>query len=306
MSADEIRITSPGPVFGEIVCSGKIIDREGRRLAGFRQTTRAWRGSRVLELEIELDVDRQPGPNPWNSYYACRFAWSDETSNLYRSVNLTTQSTELTHLESPHFIDIRNDPLRTTILCGGLPYHRRIGLRKLDTLLIVQGETARSFRLGVGIDLPNAMTAAIGFLTPKTICFPSASPPAKHGWLFHLDHRNVIATHWEPTWSRGEESVQSSGVGVQDSANSSSLQGVIGFRVRLLETEGHNAELGLRSFRPVASAEKIDPGKTSPIKLPIEGDRISIHVGPYQSIDVEAIFALPAQVQEINSNQTIV
>ncbi len=185
MSADEIRITSTGPVMGEIVSSGKITDRQGRKLAGFKQTARAWRGCRVLELEIELDVDRQPDPNPWNSYYACRFAWSDEASTLFRGVNLTTQPTELTRFESPHFIDIRSDPLRTTILCGGLPYHRRIGLRKLDTLLIVQGETARTFRLGIGIDLPNAMHAALGFLAPKMISFPAASPPTKHGWLFH-------------------------------------------------------------------------------------------------------------------------
>ena len=103
----KFKITSTGPVFGEIVSSGKLMDREGRRLAGFRQTTRAWRGSRVLELEIELDIDRQPGPNPWNSYYACRFAWRDETCNIYRSVNQTTQPTELTQFESPHFVDIR-------------------------------------------------------------------------------------------------------------------------------------------------------------------------------------------------------
>ena len=45
-----------------MVCRGRLVDREGRRLAGFRQTTRLWRGSRVVELEIELDIDRQPGP----------------------------------------------------------------------------------------------------------------------------------------------------------------------------------------------------------------------------------------------------
>ncbi len=329
MSADEIRVTSSGPVLGEIVSSGKITDRQGQQIAGFKQTARAWRGCRVLELEIELDVDRQSDPNPWNSYYACRFAWSDETSRLFRGVNLTTQPTELTRLESPHFIDIRSDPLRTTILCGGLPYHRRIGLRKLDTLLIVQGETARSFRLGIGIDLPNAMTAAMSFLAPKTICFPTASPPAKHGWLFHLDHRNVIATRWEPIWSEdrvqgsgfrvqdielgdqnnslaatghrpevgrlsGHDRVQDSGFRVQNSTPSSDLQPpafglkpVVGFRVHLLETEGRHAQLGLRSFRPIASACKIEPGNISPINLPIEGDKINITIGPYQWLEVE-------------------
>ena len=196
MSADEIRITSPGPIMGEIVSTGKIADREGRRLAGFRQTARLWQSSRILELEIEIDVDELPGPNPWNSYYACRFAWNDESSSLFRSVNTTTQPTELKRFESPLFVDIRSEALRTTVLCDGLPYHCRIGFRKLDTLLVVQGETARRFRLGVGIDLPNAMQAALGFLAPKTMCSPAAPPPARHGWLFHIDHRNVIAARW--------------------------------------------------------------------------------------------------------------
>jgi alpha-mannosidase len=312
MSADEIRITSSGPVLGEIVSSGKISDRQGHRLAGFKQTARAWHGSRVLELEIELDIDRLPDQNPWNSYYACRFAWNDESSSLFRDVNLTTQPTELTRLESPHFVDIRSDALRTTILCGGLPCHRRIGLRKLDTLLVVQGETARRFRLGVGIDLPNAMHAAMGFLAPKTICFPAAPPPTNHGWLFHLDHRNVIASRWEPIImsplptnlrsvpgeGQGEgDRVQVSGFRIQNLTGSTDLpmkdfglEKVIGFRVHLLETEGRHAQLGLRSFRPVASAIKIETGKTSPVNLPIESDKINIVISPYEMIDVEAIF----------------
>ncbi|MGA2799587.1 MAG: hypothetical protein ABSE63_18550, partial [Thermoguttaceae bacterium] len=336
MSADEIHVTASGPVLGEIVSSGKITDRQGRKLAGFKQTARAWRGCRVLELEIQLDVERQPDPYPWNSYYACRFAWNDESSSLFRGVNLTTQPADLARFESPHFIDIRSDSLRTTILCGGLPYHRRIGLRKLDTLLIVQGETAHRFRLGIGIDLPNAMTAALGFLTPKTICFPTASPPTKHGWLFHLDHRNVIATHWEPIFmsplplgespitsplplgeGQGEggevkstDRVQGSGFRVQDSevgilnslaatghqpkvgrgARKGHVEGPVGFRVHLLETEGRHAQLGLRSFRPISSACKIEPGKTPPINLPIEGDKINIDVSPYEMIDLEAFF----------------
>ncbi len=218
-------------------------------------------------------------------------------------MNLTTQPTEATHLEAPHFIDIRSEPLRTTILCGGLPYHRRIGLRKLDTLLIVQGETARRFCLGVGIDLPNTMSAALGFLTPKTTYFPAAPPPTMHGWLFHLDRRNVIATHWEPLWER----VQGSGVRGQGSGHSGQSEtasgffhpssfiphpssSIVGFRVRLLETEGRNTQLGLRSFRPIAAAQKIEPGETSPIQLSIEGDQINIPIQAFQILDVEVIF----------------
>jgi hypothetical protein len=335
MSADEIRVTSSGPVFGEIVSSGKITDGDGCRLAGFKQTVRAWSGSRVLELEIELDVDRHPESDPWNSYYACRFAWNDETCTLFRGVNSTTQPTESRHLESPYFIDVRADRARTTILCGGLPYHRRIGFRKLDTLLIVQGESARRFRLGIGIDLPNAMTAALGFLSPKTVYFPAASPPMKHGWLFHLDHRNVIAANWEPLFASplplgegqgegemamDESRVQGPEFRVQNSGDSgqwavdngksgspaatghyaeqsrgehppaSGLRPVVGFRVRLLETEGRHARLGLRCFRSIVWARVINCDNPTSGILSIEDDRIILPVEPYKMIDIEAFF----------------
>ena len=103
MAADEIAVTSSGPVLGEIVSRGRLMDREGRRVAGFRQTTRAWRGSRIIEIQIELDIERQPEPNPWDSYYAARFAWKDETAVVHRGANMANLPTELTQFESPHF-----------------------------------------------------------------------------------------------------------------------------------------------------------------------------------------------------------
>ena len=104
----------------------------------------------------------------------------------------------MTQIESPHFVDICRGKQRTTLLCGGLPYHRRFGPRKLDTLLVVRGETARSFRLGIGIDVPHPMAAALGFLAPPLVLPDQPPPPTPTGWLFHLDCRNVLATHWEP------------------------------------------------------------------------------------------------------------
>lgn len=270
MAADEIAVTSPGPVLGEVVVRGRLVDREARRLAGFQQTTRVWRGSRLIELEIELDVERLPEPDPWNSYYAARFAWADETSNLYRGVNQANVPTDATQLESPHFIDVRTEKLRTTLLSGGLPYHRRIGTRRLDSLLIVRGETARRFRLGIGIDMPQPMAAALDFLAPKTVQSGRAKPSNPSGWLFHLDVRNVVATHWEPIEEEGR---------------------TVGFRARLLEVDGRNAALGLRSFRTVLLAQKVGHADRPPVDLPIEGDRISVDLGPYEWTEVEARFA---------------
>jgi alpha-mannosidase len=269
MVAEEVAVTANGSVLGEIRCRGRLVDCRSQRLAGYVQTTRVWRGSRIIEIDIELDVAQSPGPNPWQSYYAARFAWGDPTSDLFRSVNMAVSATDTERLESPHFVDVRVDERRTTLVCGGLPYHRRLGLRMMDTLLVVQGETARQFRLGVGIDLPNPMPAALGWLAPPTVLPGMAPPPASSGWLFHLDSRNVVATSWEPIATDGR---------------------LDGFRVRLLETEGVNTQLSLRTFRPAKSAQRIATGDNQPTDLTVDGDRIVVDLSPHAWAEVVARF----------------
>jgi alpha-mannosidase len=265
MAADEVEIVSAGPVLGEVVVRGRLMSAGGQRQAGFQQTTRIWRGSRVIELLVDLDTAVPPGSDPWNSYYAVRFAWPDETAKLHRSANLAVVASEATQLESPHFIDLRTAKTRTTLLVAGLPWHRRVGPRKLDTLLIVPGESCRHFRLGIGIELPNPLAAAMDFLAPPAMLAGAARPAHATGWLFHLDVRSVLATHWEPL-----------------------AQG--GFRVRLLETEGRQVQLNLRALRPLAWARKTGSNGQSAEDLPVEDYRTAIELRPYEWAEVEAEF----------------
>jgi alpha-mannosidase len=267
MAADEVRIVSAGPVLGEALARGRLMARDGSLLAGYRQTTRVWRGSRVIELVIELEPERMPLGDPWNSYYAARFAWPDPEAKLFRSVNLAVVPTEAVQLESPHCIEVRTEKTRTTLLAGGLPYHGRCGQRKVDTLLVVQGETARQFRLGIAIDPPSGLAAALDFLAPPAIVSDSPPPGRSSGWLFHLDVRSVVATHWE-----------------------SMADGPGGFRVRLLETEGRAVTVNLRSFRALVSAEKLSPSGGPATSLSVEGDRVGVDLRPYEWAEVEGRF----------------
>ncbi len=64
MSAEEIRITSPGPLCGEIVSRGKIMDRQGRCLAGFQQTARAGAGAAYWNWKSNSTLSNSPAPIP--------------------------------------------------------------------------------------------------------------------------------------------------------------------------------------------------------------------------------------------------
>ena len=271
MAADRIEVTSTGPALGEIQSRGRLLDRDGRRLADFRQTLQVWRRSRVVLLDIELDVAEPPDDDPWNSYYAARFAWSDFGAELRRDVAWSVQTSEAKRIEAPSFVEIADASRRTAILSGGLPFHRLVSSRMLDTILVVRGESRRRFRLGIGCDLPNPVQSALEMVCPKLEVLRRASPSAsqRSGWFFHLDATGAVATHWEPLVE--EKSVQ-------------------GFRLRVLETLGRAGRVKLRTFRPVASARQVDLQGNTLAELSLEKDSIVIDLTAYEWAQIEALW----------------
>jgi Glycosyl hydrolases family 38 C-terminal domain. len=268
MAADSLETTIATSTLGEIVARGRLLDLSGKKLAGFTQTYRLWRGSRVLHLEVELDIAEEPKSDPSNSYYCARFAWADEDSELFRTQHQTRQPCTEKRIESAHYLEIATDKANTAILTGGLTFHRRHEHRMLDTLLITRGERARTFRLGIGVDLAHPLHEAIGLLTPPVIV-PNAAAPSSGstGWLMHLSARNVIATYWEPLEGGGR---------------------IAGFRVRLLETEGRPASLVLSAFRPVKSAQTVDFLGNKLADLAIDEGKIKLDLAAYEWAELVA------------------
>lgn len=269
MAADAVETVVATETLGEIVARGRLIDRQGRQLAEFRQTYRLWRGSRVLLLDIELQPHRECAADPWNSYYAARFAWANEAADLYRSANLMRQAIKGKRFEAPLYVDVDNAGIRTTILTGGLPFHRRYGLRMLDTLLIVSGERCRRFQLGIGVDLKNPLHEAQQLITPPAALAQTAAPPrpTNSSWLFHVDTRTVTATHWEV---------------VSEAARP------VGFRVRLLETQGRSSKVSLQCFRTVTSARKLNFRGDTLSECPIDSGAIQLQLSAHEWVQVEA------------------
>jgi alpha-mannosidase len=282
MRAESVTVTAACSAFGEIVSCGGLFDSEGHRMATFRQTVQAWAGSRILNVEIELADLEEPRPDPWNSYYAARFAWPTETADLWRGVGLGRMKTEATRLEAPEYLEIDSGSGAVSILTGGLPYHRRSDPRMFDSLLVVRGERARQFRLAIGVDIVHPATAALEFLTPPTAVFdagPATASPS--GWLFHVDAKNVVATHWQPL------------VEDQPAESAARILPVKGFRVRLLETEGRPGRVALRAFRAVASAMQVDFLGQTMLEVAVDDDKIKLDFAAYEWIEVEVVWNRP-------------
>ena len=188
---------------------------------------------------------------------------------MYRSANLTRQAVKGKRFEAPLYIEIDNAGIRTTVLTGGLPFHRRYGLRMLDTLLIVSGERCRKFQFGIGLDLKNPLHEALQLITPPpAVAQTAAAPrPSNSGWLFHVDARNVTATHWEVVLEAARP---------------------VGFRVRLLETQGRQANVGLQCFRTVTAARKRNFQGDTLSECPIDRGTIQLQLTSHEWAEVEA------------------
>ncbi|PWT79294.1 MAG: hypothetical protein C5B58_13880, partial [Acidobacteria bacterium] len=108
-------------------------------------------------------------------------------------------------------------------------------------------------------------------LSPPIVRREEAPPPApvRHGWLFSLDAKNAVVTHWSP---------------ISEEAGSGKI---VGFRTRLLETEGRGGRVHLRSFRGPSSAQRTDFLNQPVGSLNIEGDRIVIELAAYEWIQAD-------------------
>ncbi len=239
MVADRVEVTCRSATLGELESAGRLIDAESETLAEFKQRFQVWRGSRVILCDVELTPHVQPRSDPWKSYYGIRFAWGDQAADLYGAVNECRQQLRKKKIESPLYIDITGEKGSTTILTGGLPFHHRQGYDRLDTLLITRGERQRQFRFGIGVDLKQSLHEALGILLPPTMVpqVAAAPAPAESSWLFHVDARNVVATHWAPLIEDGR---------------------IVGFRARLLETAARKCRVLVSAFRPLSTATERD------------------------------------------------
>jgi hypothetical protein len=138
----------------------------------------------------------------------------------------------------------------------------------LDTLLVVRGETRRTFRLGVVLDSAHPAQEAVDLECPvvrlNNVRLPSAASGA--GWLFHIDARSVLLTACH---------------------GATELDRSMAVRLRLLETEGKAGRVKVRCWRTPGGARQVDFLGQTMTELPIAGDAVAIDIAAYEWIEIE-------------------
>ena len=266
-----------GPALAQATTTGTLHDPlDDRRLASFRQRFRLWAGRPTLEVEIQLsDLDplwlsRLAEADPWTHHLACRWAWPDPQSTLRRTALLAPIATESQRPETPDALDITSRQRRTALLFGGLAHHRRQGPRMLDTLLIAGSESARTFTLGVALDLENLFPATLDLTAPAVVVPTEGGPPrpGPTGWLLQVDHKAVAIVRLEYTTKAGEREGH-------------------GLIVDLIETSGKPARCRLRAFRDPSRARQVDGHGEHVVDLTVDGDAAMIDLTPHEIARVE-------------------
>lgn len=276
MRLSEANILCEGPGVGEIETIGTIVDQQqDKELASYRQLTRVRQGRPFVEIEIELRPSVDPEGDPWSNYFGVRWAWKHESVAISRSCMQGTQPVgDEARFEAPHFVEIADDDFRTTILPHGMPFHRSTGTRMLDTLLIVAGETKRTFRFDIAIDEMYPMQAALDVLSPPIVMPTAGKSGTTEAWLLHLGARNVILLGLTPIEGTGQPA-------------GAPRKGVV---ARLLETEGRHRTFGLKCFRTPAAARQVDFNGKTIQECHIAGDEVTVEIAPYEICDIELTF----------------
>jgi alpha-mannosidase len=233
MVCEKLETNRLSKVAAEIKTTGKLVDDE-HELAKFEQTVTVVRGSRIVELELNIDLTGSLNGTTGN-YLCVRTAWQNESAQVFAGMQGFLQPIYRPWLDAPQLIDIVDDAYKLSLFTNGLPYHRRTSRRMMDSILIVGNETQRSFKLGMGINVPNSMSACVGRMTPL-MNLRVAANPLNPLWYFHVANRNVVATWWDAI--------------LNDDCR------CVGLRVRLMETEGRAGRLKLHCFREMETVDR--------------------------------------------------
>lgn len=273
MQCDGVRVVRNGHAVGEIEAAGKLVDAHGQVLASYRQTYRIWAGKKYAEIDVHLEPAETPKGYPWHAYFAARWAWRDPAAQVNKSVHWTKMPVQQTRPETPGFIELEMATGRTAIFSGGLPFWQRYSSRMLDTLLIVEGESAQDFKFALSLDDDLPHVTEQDWLTPAVVVPVDHGPPSAgvSSWLFHIDAPSVILFDMRAT--RGE---------------------YLTLTLRVMETFGYATDALLQCPVKPLRASVVNSLGEEQSTITVNDDGITLRLGCYELQQIQLQFAAPA------------
>jgi alpha-mannosidase len=263
-------VTAQGPAFAEIQSEGELLGADGKSvLVKFTQRTRIWVGRPHVEIRLHVEPLVPLSGDPEENYVACRWAWPEEKAMILPANGYLLQASRSADFEAPQLIEMRERKLFTDLFTHGLPFHKRVGYRMMDTLLLVEGETRRDFMLSVGLDLAQPWSAVHDNLWPAVVRQVTHGPPklGRSGWLAKVDSSSILCTRMTP--------VEHDRAGVQ---------------LRLLETNGTSTRAQLQFARDAQSGRLTNHRGQLIFDLYAADNGLAVDFSPHETLQVEAFF----------------
>ncbi|OYP33136.1 hypothetical protein [Rhodopirellula sp. MGV] len=281
MLCREMKTVESGPAKGVIRCRGDLCRADGKPIAGFELQYTMHRGSRFLHLDGTIQP-REPFPDAEGLFkraFSVRTAVAGEASVLRALVRDKLHSTSSRRLVSPLGVLI-DEAEKQTLVCGyGLPLHRKVGDRFLDTVIGVASADQKpfSFQLAYGFDCPNTIAAARSLIAPPfSIPLNGSSNGKTHqAWLLHTGSPDVHVTQMQ-TARRSD--------------------GRLACRMTLVQTKAKTAKAKLQFATHPHAAFHADPSGIERVldELPetvrCEDGTVSLQLTPHEAADLIVVF----------------
>ena len=272
---------------GQIRSSGCLKNESGDPIAKFEMTYTLRRGSRILDIEGTLTPSRQAensgASSFWKNYLAIRTAVAGEACIVRPLVRDKVHTNSSRRLVAPLGVVIDEAEKQTLLVGYGLPLHRRVGDRFVDTIVAdtrhAPVDEPIPFRLSYAFDATNPVALARSCLVPpkQYSVVSDGDLKTEQAWLVHLSAREVAVT--EMTLQRRQD-------------------GKLAARLMLVQTRPKTSQVRLQfcTFAVaafVAGQSGIDRELDDlPQDIEIDDGTVSLTLGSHQVIDLVVVFEI--------------
>ena len=206
MVAQSFEILESNATLGKIRSHGILRSEDGQTsIAEFALTYTLRRGRRLLEIEGEIQPTMQASESSiMKNYLAVRTAVADEAVIFRPIVREKVHSSAQRRMLAPLGVVLDESEKQTLIAAQGLPLHRKVGDRFLDTIVapISAGEPSDSsstFRLAYAFDSKHPVATARGCIAPPQVIALDESTAAEtsQAWLVHTSPSEIVVSDLE-------------------------------------------------------------------------------------------------------------